>query len=65
MYKEVGDLRHVGRVEYAVHQEHSRILDTLVRGGIHTFIEADYNSFKLMADDFRRKGMLGRKGRRR
>ncbi|XP_047469096.1 probable glutamate receptor [Penaeus chinensis] len=56
VYKEVGDLRHVGRVEYAVHQEHARILDTLVRGGVHTFIEADYNSFKLMADDFRRKG---------
>ncbi|XP_037784562.1 probable glutamate receptor [Penaeus monodon] len=56
IYKELGDLRHVNRMAFIKSKDRDTALNTLVRGGHHSFYDVDFSLSELISDDFSKLG---------
>ncbi|XP_063586266.1 probable glutamate receptor [Penaeus indicus] len=56
IYKELGDLRLVNRMAFIKSKDRDTALDTLVRGGLHSFYDVDFSLSELISDDFSKLG---------
>ncbi|XP_047470488.1 probable glutamate receptor [Penaeus chinensis] len=56
IYKELGDLRLVNRMDFIKSKDRDTALDTLVRGGLHSFYDVDFSLSELISDDFSKLG---------